>query len=128
MLLRRDYFRNDEDVSLQPWKVQLAFNTKFLEEQLALKGELVCAYCGKGNLKIENSIKEFLATADHIKPKALGGDAFNNNNLACACFTCNSNKGAKMGYRISTDKCIFEKFPGELNEKGEVNEIKRSKI
>lgn len=121
LLLKRDYFRLDEHTVSQPWFEQLTFNTKFLEEQLEAKGDLICAYCGKKGLKIENPEKEFLATADHIKPKALGGDAFNNDNLAVACYACNSSKAAKMGYRISEDKCIFEQFPGQLNDKGELN-------
>ncbi len=122
LLMKRDYFRLDADTQAQPWCMQLSFNTKFLEDELIAKGKLVCAFCGKPGLMIENPIKSHLATADHIKPKALGGNAFSYDNLAVACYPCNSSKGAKMGYRISEDKCVYEKFPGQLNDKGELNE------
>jgi len=116
LLMKRDYYRQDDETINQPWFIQLTFNTKFLKDLLQQKGELVCVYCGKKNLVIENSNKEFLATADHIIPKALGGPAFDINNLVCACHRCNSLKGIKIGYKISEDKYIFEKFPGEFNE------------
>jgi 5-methylcytosine-specific restriction endonuclease McrA len=109
LLLKRDYFRLDEHTISQDWYIQLKFNTEFLEKQLKLKGDLVCAYCGKKGLKIENPEKEFLATADHIKPKALGGDAFNEENLAVACHSCNGDKAAKMGYRIDDMQCVYER-------------------
>jgi 5-methylcytosine-specific restriction endonuclease McrA len=114
LLLKRDYFRQDEHTVSQDWYMQLKFNTEFLEKQLILKGDLVCAYCGKKGLKIENPIKEFLATADHVKPKGLGGNAFDETNLCVACHKCNGDKAAKMGYRIDADMCVYERFPTEL--------------
>lgn len=108
LLMKQEYFFLDADTREKPWCKQLTFNLSFLTEQLKLKGKLTCEYCGKENLLIENPIKGFLATADHIMPKALGGAAFNFNNLAVACYECNSKKGAKMGRRISKDKCIID--------------------
>jgi 5-methylcytosine-specific restriction endonuclease McrA len=99
-----DCIRNDTYTYQQGekpnWKVQVAFNTRFLRKQETILGSLTCVYCGKGNLVIDSLNKITLATADHVIPKSKGGHPFDERNLVVACSKCNGAKGDKEGYRI----------------------------
>lgn len=65
--------------------------TKWLEE----RGVLSCHYCGKGDLLIDSQSARDVATLDHVKALALGGERFNPDNLVVACARCNQKKGHK---------------------------------
>jgi 5-methylcytosine-specific restriction endonuclease McrA len=75
-------------------------NLNFLKKTQEKNGVLTCEYCGKTPLKIYNTNKirkEDMATVDHKQPMALGGDWFDEENLAVCCVTCNGEK-SDMSY------------------------------
>lgn len=57
---------------------------------------MVCEYCGKGNLTETLDVlkgRSFLATIDHVMPISKGGAIYDRANLKIACYPCNKNKG-----------------------------------
>ncbi len=76
----------------------LKFRLEFLEEQLNLFGDLVCHYCGKKNLLVEDQSRRRrrLATLDHVNPRANGGAEYDKDNLVVACAPCNEKKADKL--------------------------------
>lgn len=60
------------------------------------KGKLVCAYCGRDDLKLISKITKEIATVDHVIPKSKGGAIYSLDNLVIACHNCNSNKSDKL--------------------------------
>ena len=58
---------------------------KKIRKRIIARDQGICAYCG-----VENA-----TTVDHVVPVARGGDD-NENNLVCACVSCNTSKGKKM--------------------------------
>jgi hypothetical protein len=70
---------------------------KHRKEYLATQ-ELRCHYCHKENLKLKSQDPEWLATIDHVVPRALGGRD-HPSNYVVACQSCNERKGAKPTYR-----------------------------
>ncbi len=96
---------NKKDKKVKAKKVnnryQVAVNNqKFLQKTLDEKGELICAYCGKGPLKIYDFTKgikfndEDGATCDHRTPISKGGDVWSFSNMEVACLQCNHKKGS----------------------------------
>lgn len=74
------------------------YRTEYFEHHKGLLDTFMCAYCGK-------LIKKDLVTVDHVVPKSkfwanIIWDANKKSNLACACQSCNSSKGAKVDLRI----------------------------
>jgi len=73
-----------------PSVVRLKYYVKIMRKEISLTKKNVikrdshqCQYCGK---------RTGFMTADHILPKALGGDE-TWENLVCACHECNNKKG-----------------------------------
>lgn len=107
ILLRKMYRGLDEDRAKPMWQRRLDFNTAFLVEQLLDKGELVCVFCGKGDLVIDSPTNGNLATSDHFMPTSKGGAMFDRANLVCACFRCNNRKADKVGYYDESGKAAY---------------------
>lgn len=60
-----------------------------------VRDEWVCWLCGVTCQKEWGSPQS--ATVDHLIPRSLGGD-HEMDNLATACFSCNTKRGASMTY------------------------------
>ena len=73
----------------------LKYRKWFLREHCRQHKTLFCFYCKKGPLKKFSDFTEDLATLDHVKPLAKGGERFHSSNLVVACFSCNSRKRDK---------------------------------
>ncbi len=82
---------------------------EFLREQLHKHGKLTCAYCGRSDFKLKAVKKNLIATIDHIKPVALGGDHFDKNNFATCCAGCNRRKGTTSAESFVESKYIKKK-------------------
>ncbi len=84
-------------------------NLRFLKDKEKIIGTLSCEYCNKKPLRIYDISfdKKSLthpkirfskfnpidgATCDHKNPISKGGDPFDTNNLAVACYSCNQKK------------------------------------
>lgn len=78
------------------WWEWVKFRAEYLKELQRLYGMLWCEYCGKHPLQIngEKYTNSCLATLDHIKAVANGGEIYDKSNLAVSCRTCNQDKGA----------------------------------
>lgn len=80
------------DQQLAEW---FEFRDAYLERQIDIYGDLVCAYCGKQGLKKEVGYGEghcHLATLDHIQAISRGGAQYDENNICVACSPCNIGK------------------------------------
>ena len=71
------------------------FRRQYLNRVKKEKGELVCEYCGKRGLHINDYKKHqsALATIDHVRPLVQGASRYDESNFAVACFKCNQEKG-----------------------------------
>lgn len=85
-------------------------NQLFLQNELRKRGKLDCEYCNKklqlykfdiNKETTERFVKKRaltrfnrnkVATCDHKQPRSLGGDYFDENNLAVSCYQCNRKK------------------------------------
>lgn len=95
ILLVKKYFY----LTKPEWEEWLDFREEYLSHVLKEKGELVCTYCGKRNLKKDApDYDKMLATIDHIIPLAKGGLKYDLKNLTVACSPCNNNKKDKLNY------------------------------
>ena len=78
----------------------LTFRDELLDEAKARDGELVCHYCGRGDLvrELPDYVKKSanLATIDHVVPVSKGGKKFEKSNCVVACSGCNQRKADKM--------------------------------
>jgi len=77
---------------------QLGFQTinewlEFRHWYLTCHDELTCRECNKTDLKIDTDNLKELATIDHIKPLAAGGERYALSNLQILCHKCNNTKG-----------------------------------
>jgi 5-methylcytosine-specific restriction endonuclease McrA len=135
LILLQDELRNkDVDFNKNGWQVRVEFSRTFLRNVLEREGDLVCTYCDKPHLKIEeqgmfvpNHIK---ATIDHVVPVSKGGGTYEVENLVVACGTCNTrkdnmtlveflhrfNKGLKPNFKI------LQRF---LNDDEKINTLAR---
>lgn len=87
ILLKKEY-------STVETRIWLKFRSHYLKSQ-----KLICAYCGKKDLKLNSHHGRnlgSLATIDHIIPLSKGGSRFDRKNLTVACHTCNNKKGNKI--------------------------------
>lgn len=66
----------------------------FLKEELEKHGKLICHYCHRDDLILENGKGGKQATVDHKKPISAGGKEFDKENFAVCCMSCNSKKGS----------------------------------
>ncbi|MFA5732738.1 MAG: HNH endonuclease [Acidithiobacillus sp.] len=73
---------------------------RFSKENIYIRDQNKCVYCGKHLLKSEKTI-------DHVIPKSRDGKS-NWNNCVCSCKTCNSLKGSKL---ISETNLILRMKP-----------------
>jgi len=76
----------------------LSFRLEVLTQYIEEHGDLVCHYCGKKNLLIEDQSRRRrrLATLDHVHPRAKGGAEYDRDNLVIACAPCNEKKADKL--------------------------------
>jgi len=79
----------------------------FLQEELKKHGKLVCAYCGRDDLKIND--KKFTVTVDHIQAKSTGGSEFNHDNFAVSCSACNRKKGSTKESDFISSKYLTDR-------------------
>lgn len=95
VLLRNYYSTLDKEKNDRyDWRKWVMYRYRYLRRIKKERGELVCEYCGKRGLHIEKrKNNSYLATIDHIKPIALGGDRYDEKNFAVVCFKCNQRKG-----------------------------------
>lgn len=82
-----------DDSSRAYW---LRFRLQLLTTWLAERGDLVCHYCGKPHLLIEDYDVNKVATLDHVMPLAKGGARYDVDNLVVACSPCNAKKADKI--------------------------------
>ena len=68
--------------------------SKFLNAEIKKNGKLVCAYCGKSDLKLKSAKRHLQATVDHVVPKSKGGDPFGHENFVVSCNSCNKKKAS----------------------------------
>lgn len=95
ILLRNYYGTLDKEKSERyDWRRWVVYRYRYLRRIKKERGELVCEYCGKRHLHIEQrKSNSHLATIDHIKPIAAGGNRYDEENFAVVCFKCNQKKG-----------------------------------
>lgn len=96
VLLRNYYSKLDtQKANKRNWKKWVMFRKEYLLKKKRENGQLVCEYCGKTGLHIDNrpGKKIRLATIDHIRPISMGADMYDERNMAVACFPCNQKKG-----------------------------------
>jgi 5-methylcytosine-specific restriction endonuclease McrA len=105
-----------------PSVVRLKYYVKIMRKEISLTKKNVikrdnhqCQYCGK---------RTGFMTADHILPKALGGDE-TWENLVCACHECNNKKGNRslklVGMHLLKKPKRPNYFTFVLNEFGNPN-------
>jgi 5-methylcytosine-specific restriction endonuclease McrA len=96
--LRKQYFKDPNVDSREPYKVWLTFRMNLLNRWEEERGSLSCHYCGQDNLHkdTENIEPKYQATLDHVMPRARGGAEYDENNLCVACRTCNERKGMNL--------------------------------
>ena len=105
-----------------PSVIRLRYFVKIRRKEISLTKKNVikrdshqCQYCGK---------RTGLMTADHILPKALGGEE-SWENLVCACHECNNRKGDRSlkqsGMRLLKKPKRPSYFTFVLNEFGQPN-------
>ena len=95
LLALRFQYMNDPDVDTrEPYEVWLDFRMELLTRWEEERGTLTCEYCGCDNLhKVTEGVQpKHQATLDHVKPRALGGAEYDENNLVVACRNCNAKK------------------------------------
>ena len=106
-----------------PSVIRLKYYVKIKRKEISLTKKNIikrdshqCQYCGK---------KTGLMTADHILPKALGGEE-SWENLVCACHECNNRKGDRSlqqsGMRLLKKPKRPSYFTFVLNEFGRPND------
>jgi 5-methylcytosine-specific restriction endonuclease McrA len=101
---RAAYLLLKKKIKLIEVDIWLEFRKQFLNNL----PELTCSECGKTNLKItiendrDKAQLRTLATIDHIKPLAKGGNRYDYDNLQLMCFKCNQRK--KDYYEEETTK------------------------
>lgn len=80
---------------------------EFLEEEMVKNsGKLICYYCGKDDLKMNEKPQ---VTVDHKLARALGGDEFDKDNFAACCFTCNRRKGSETEQNFVSSRYLTVK-------------------
>lgn len=101
VLMKKDYWDQDPDNPYHQRMALIGLSRAFLNEEKQKHGDIVCHYCEKPGLIIEehemnvpNNIK---ATIDHVVPISKDGLLFDVSNLVPACGKCNSKKGS-MSY------------------------------
>lgn len=101
VLLKDKLLLQDIDFQLAQkadWE-RVEFSRAYLKKRLAQDGELICAYCGKRHLQIEDRgmrVDDIIkATVDHIVPISKGGSPELETNIVVACYRCNNKKGNK---------------------------------
>lgn len=78
------------------WRTWLHFRNRWMRTQeKSYKGTLQCVYCGKRVFRKYKTLG-LLATVDHVQPISKGGERYNPDNLAIACFGCNHRKGDEV--------------------------------
>ena len=96
LLLQNELRNSDQDDVKNYWKTRILFSRTFLHKILDKEKDLVCTYCGKRHLVIEEEnmfVKNHLkATIDHVLPISKGGSVYDTDNVVVACGTCNSRK------------------------------------
>jgi 5-methylcytosine-specific restriction endonuclease McrA len=106
-----------------PSVIRLKYFVKIKRKEISLTKKNIikrdshqCQYCGK---------RTGLMTADHIMPKALGGEE-SWENLVCACHECNNRKGdhslQQSGMRLLKKPKRPSYFTFVLNEFGRPND------
>lgn len=102
----------------EEWRQRVLFSRNFLHDVLKKEHDLVCTYCGKKNLIIEEDgqyVKQHhKATIDHVLPISKGGGVYNIKNLVVACGTCNTKKDNMTLMEFLT------KFKSSLNPNYEI--------
>ena len=73
---------------------------KVIRLAIYMRDEFKCVYCRR---KLINTASPYDLTLDHLTPRALGGD-HSLKNLATACRSCNSRKGARSWKTWATKK------------------------
>ncbi len=105
-----------------PSVIRLRYYVRIKRKEISLTKKNVikrdnhqCQYCGR---------RTGLMTADHVMPKALGGEE-TWENLVCACHECNNKKGGhslkQVGMRLSRKPKRPSYFTFVLNEFGKPN-------
>lgn len=87
VLLQRLYTRLEK----RSWLKQ---RRKFLLNELAVHGKLVCHYCGESNLELKSDKRHVQVTVDHFVPTSKGGREDDPSNFVVCCLSCNETKAA----------------------------------
>lgn len=81
-------------------KLQSNWIDKVIRLAIYMRDEFKCVYCRR---KLTSTRSPYDLTLDHLNPRALGGD-HSIKNLATACRSCNSRKGARSYKTWATTK------------------------
>lgn len=96
LILLQNELRQSDVENNKDWKIRVLFSRNYLHRVLEREKDLICTYCGKNHLKIEEENmfvpQRIKATIDHVLPVSLGGEIYNEKNLVVACGICNSKK------------------------------------
>lgn len=82
---------------------------QFLEKELHTHKKLACYYCNNSKLKLKSNKRHEQATVDHIIPKSIGGDAFDQNNFVVCCNACNKKKSNMNADNFMNSKYLCNK-------------------
>lgn len=110
MLRKRNTGKNNRT----EWQIWLRTRRAWLKSRREKNGTLTCEYCGRTGLKLAAKRGEPIfdvATVDHVRSLAIGGERFDPRNFAVSCRKCNAKKGVGDYTEILADMRMKKNSP-----------------